>query len=727
MKKFLYIVALVAAMISAACSKSDDLAQQEGKGAVSFMFPVTRVAVPESTYQMMKFRIYSHDANSGEKTLVRLYTYDEIKEMKMWLVAGKYSIAVEGGVKSPASFTDIYYQGSTEFDLAAGEEKTVTVEAHPKNTMIKVVFDESISQKMEGAKAVIAIDDAFRVEKIISGEVAHLTYEQTAVGFFMIEEDQPSFAWNFSGKVPSKDNAEVEKVGVYTPEEGFKEGAMYTITFKYSDDLGGYITMDIAVDETIKEYDDLLVFKPEPQITGPALGEEKRVYAGMDALTYDVKAIAELTTIKVTVGDNVYTYTTVDGETSNNSGYFSVAQVAEGSNLNWNVTLGDQLLTSVAAGRQKVIISATDVEGVEGEVEAMFFGEGTFAMETIDAWTTTAKLKAYVNDAAAQGVKIYFRESGAQEWSSADATLVTDNVYEAVVTGVDGGRTYEYYLKYADAQKGVNATFKTSGVQIPNGNMETWRSVSSKNMLIPYIPTISSSNFKDYAGKSTTWDTGNHGAATLGGNVTVNSNVVREGTTGTTSALLQSQFVGVAGLGKFAAGNLFYGTYVTTSGTNGTIGFGQPFTFDYRPKKLVVWYKGRVGTIDELGKGGDIGLSSGSSDKAVIYVWLCNWSGQHKVNTADSSTFVNPETTATTAEGNVLGYGVWNRVISGSDSGADNGWQKIEIPITYREGEGFTGVKPNFLVISCAASGYGDYFAGSTDSYMYVDDFEFVY
>jgi hypothetical protein len=31
------------------------------------------------------------------------------------------------------------------------------------------------------------------------------------------------------------------------------------------------------------------------------------------------------------------------------------------------------------------------------------------------------------------------------------------------------------------------------------------------------------------------------------------------------------------------------------------------------------------------------------------------------------------------------------------------------------------------LVISCAASAYGDYFTGSTGSVMYVDDFEFVY
>ena len=704
MKKFLYILTFALAALTLSCSKVDDAAQQEGKGAVSFS--VTRGATgAEDVLQLMKFRVYSVDAQ-GEKTLIRLYSYDEVKDMKMWLVAGKYSIAVEGGVKSPASFTDIYYQGHTDFELAAGEDKTINVKVSPKNTLIKVVFDESVTKKMKNAQAVIAIDDAFRVDKIISGEVANLTYKQTAVGFFMIDEEQTSFAWNFSGDVTSKGTS-VEKMGVYTPANGFKEGAQYIITFKYSDDLGGYITMDIAVDESVKEFDNMLVFKPEPQITGPALEDEMRVYAGVDALTYDVKAIAELTTIKVAVGDNVYTYTTVEGATSNNDGYFTVAKADEESNLNWSVTLGDELLTKVAAGSQKVTITATDVEGVEGEVEAMFFGEGTFGMETIDAWTTTAKLKAYVNDAAAQGVKIYYRESGTTDWSVADAVASQDNVYTANVTGVDGGRTYEYYLAYADQQKGAVATFKTFGVQIPNAGMEEWQGDSP---LLPYTS-------KQW------WDTGNHGSSTLGKNVTTNSNEVRPGSTGKSSAFLKSQFVGIAGIGKFAAGNIFFGKYLSTNGTNGVIGFGQPFTYDYRPKKLVVWYKGRVGSCDNAGGP----VKKGDSDKATIYVWLCNWTGQHSVSTADSSTFVNPETTATTAEGNVLGYGVWNRVITSTDSGADNGWQKIEIPITYREGEGFTDVKPNFLVISCAASGYGDYFAGSTDSYMYVDDFEFVY
>lgn len=695
---------MVAVMFTAACSKSDDFApEHEGKGAVSFSFPVMRSAVSEEVYKMMKFRIYSHSGE--EKTLVRLYTYDEIKDMKMWLLAGDYSIAIEGGVKSPASFTDIYYQGSTEFSLAAGEDKSVNVEARPKNTLIKVVFDSTVEQKMTAAQAIIAIDDAFRVENITSGEVASLTYKQTAVGYYIIGEEETSFAWNFSGQVTSK-NSTVDKSGVYTPAGGFKEGAMYTITFKYSDDLGGYVTMNVQVDDTIVDYDDVLVFKPEPQITGPALDVVTRVYAGMESLVYDVKAIADLKTLKIALGDQVLTYT--EGEDNSAvEDYFTVEQTTEGSNLNWTVTLKDKLLTSVAAGSQKVALTAVDVEGVEGEVEAMLFGEGTYAMAVVDAWNATAKLKAYVNDANASAAKIHYRESGTSEWQVAVATLSSDNVYEAMAEGIDGGRTYEYYLSYGNENKGVTATFKTLGVQIPNGNMEEW---SGDSPLLPYISTQ-------------WWDTGNHGSSTLGKNVTSNSTEHPASSTGQYSAFLKSQFVGIAGIGKFAAGNLFFGKYLETNGTNGVIGFGQPFSFDYKPKKLVVWYKGRVGTCDYGGGG----VSEGDSDKSVIYVWLCNWSGQHKVNTADSSTFINPQTTAQTAEGNVLAYGYWSREISGSDNGADGGWQRLEIPITYREGEGYTGVKPNYLVISCAASSYGDYFAGSTDSYMYVDDIEFVY
>ena len=733
MKKILYIFTCIALVLGVACSKEDDFASED-KGAVSFYFPVTRATVDEATYQMMKFRIYSYD-DAGEKTLVRLYTYDEIKDMKMWLVAGSYSIDVEGGVKSAASFTDIYYAGSTKFDLAAGEDKSVTVKVQPKNTLIKVIFDESVSKNMEKAQAVVAIADEFNIDDIATGEIPSLIYNQTAVGYYLLEEDATSFVWNFTGAVPAK-GATVDKIGKYTPENGFKAGYQYTITFKYSPDLPGYITLSVDVDKSETVQNNELVFKPEPQISGTV---SARVYEGMEALTYDVKAISELATMKIQVGEEVYTYSTADGATNTNDGYFSVEQTTEGSNLNWTVTLGDKLIGALKAGDQTVTLTAIDVEGVEGELDATYFGEGVFSMSVLDAWSATATLKAYVNNSAAGDVKIYYREVAPtlfSDWSVVDATLSSDNIYTATATGVDGNRSYEYYLYYGDKQKGVNATFTTKGTLIPHGDLEVW----SGSM--PLCPSEFTSK-----NQSLTWDTGNHGSETVGVNVTTNSTDVRPGTTGQYSAYLKSAYAAMFGIGKFAAGNIFYGRYVNTEQTtNGIIDFGQPFSYDYKPKKLTVWYKGSIGTVDYAGGS----VSKGDSDKSQIYVWLydntnaglSSTGGRYKVRTAYPGTFVTPDGTYVngTDDGStvhnagdrvegLIAYGYWNRTQSETQVNGTvvsmeyNGWTKLEIPLVYVD----ESKRPNALVISCAASAYGDYFAGSTSSEMYVDDFEFEY
>jgi hypothetical protein len=730
MKKLLYILASLAVVFTAACSKEEQFSQ-EGKGAVTFSFPVTRADVDEAVYQMLKFRIYSYNA-SGEKSLVRLYTWDEIKDMKMWLVAGSYSIEVEGGVKTVASFTDIYYFGGEDFTLSAGEEKEVKVNVYPKNTLIKVVFDASIAANMENAQAVVAIAEEFDFDKITSQEVPSLVYKDTAVGYFMIEQGEASFVWNFSGSVPSKNTA-VDKFGKYTPAEGFKPGYQYTITFKYSPDLPGYISLSVNVDTTedIKNSD--LVFKPEPQIEGAST---ILAYEGMEAVIYNVKAINELTTMKLMVDGNEYIYSTESGATNSNEGYFTVEQVNEGSNMNWKVTLADNFIEGLKAHKQTLIFTAVDVEGVEGEVEVDCIGEGAFAMTINDAWAATATLKAYVNNSTAADVKIYYREAApaATEWVEAPATLLSDNIYTASITGISGQRTYEYYLSYGNEQRGASATFRTGGASIPRGGLEVWSGS------LPMCPS-------EYTGKnqSLTWDTGNHGSEMASTNVTVKSTDVHAGSTGQYSAYLKSVKASVMGIGKFAAGNIFYGRFVALDGTNGILQFGQPFTFDYKPKKLVVWYKGNVGTVNYAGGG----LSEGGSDKAHIFVWLydnkhsalAGTAGRYQVNTKYNSTFTSADGKYSNAgDGNstshkagdrvegLIAYGYWNRTQSTTTYNGErvsvnyNGWTKLEIPLVY-----LSDKKPSALVISCASSALGDYFAGSTSSDMYVDDFEFAY
>ena len=74
--------------------------------------------------------------------------------------------------------------------------------------------------------------------------------------------------------------------------------------------------------------------------------------------------------------------------------------------------------------------------------------------------------------------------------------------------------------------------------------------------------------------KNSYWDTGNVGAATMSKNPSIGeSNDVH--TVGGKSAKLSSQFVGMFGIGKFAAGNIYIGRYMETY----TSPMGASYTF----------------------------------------------------------------------------------------------------------------------------------------------------
>ncbi len=81
------------------------------------------------------------------------------------------------------------------------------------------------------------------------------------------------------------------------------------------------------------------------------------------------------------------------------------------------------------------------------------------------------------------------------------------------------------------------------------------------------------------------------------------------------------------------------------------------------------------------------------------------------IDTRDASTFFDP------AGKDVIGYG--ERLFT--ESVGD--WTQITVPIVYRA----TDRRPTHIIVVCSASRYGDYFTGSRQSVMWVDDFELLY
>jgi hypothetical protein len=248
----------------------------------------------------------------------------------------------------------------------------------------------------------------------------------------------------------------------------------------------------------------------------------------------------------------------------------------------------------------------------------------------------------------------------------------------------------------------------TEGVaQLVNSGFENW--CVEKGIVYPYS-----------VGESPYWGTGNVGSSIVGVTLTEGVDDIRPGSTGKLSARLASTYASVFGVGKFAAGNLFIGSYVRNDGTNGIVNFGRYFSS--RPTALKGWLKYNCGVVDRVtnqppGKT----VKEGDSDCGMIFIALGDWDAETYGGTDESpvsiATRYIEETAFDPNSPAVIAYGEMPLTQSVGS------WQEFTIPLEYRA----TNRIPTHIILVCSASRYGDYFTGSTQSVLWLDDFELLY
>lgn len=738
MKKILSyaISALCAVLLAAACSTDATeapFAPADGMGAANIRFNVpgeTKTGEEAYPWNHCAIRVYKYTAGedgSEQKELIRRYGSREEMPEALWLVEGRYNIDVELGSKAEATFTEKSYKGSQDFTVAGGVQTPVDVECRIINTIVEVRFDETIPATfVDNYDVTAAIADSFDAAAVADGSVLSLNYTESKAGYFMLPADASSLSWCFYG-LGRKNGEEIEVEKFGTKAISAEPGMRYLLTYRYSKDLGGYLTVDfeIAVDESTDDRNDDLMFVPNPQIAGDGFEIDQTQTFVNGTIGYEITSISNLDHVTVTYGGETFTLSA----TQNGSDEENGLAVAVKSETEIVLTLGEAFFTRMTGGENTFTITAYDVDGVEGERESTVRTQGVTAFAATDRWNARGEATACIFDPAASNVAIRYRKAGTEEWSTAAATAAGSESYTAVCEGIAAESEYEYQLVIDGKTTGAARTATTDGgAQIYNAGFETW---SGTSPLLPYISDADQ-----------IWDSGNHGSATLNKNVTTNEPDARPGSTGRISAKLQSQFVSLFGIGKFAAGNIFVGKYLGTDGTNGIIGFGKAFQFDYRPKALTFWYKGNIGTIDKVSDNAPAGIGSGSSDVSQVYICLCKMDGPHVVKTKDASTFLTlPAKTMsyTTADlsgmtddkakslvndrtdGKVIACGLWEP----DNSVQHPEWTKITVELDYNEE--YEGEVPTYLMLTASASKYGDYFTGSTSSVMYLDDVELVY
>ena len=356
--------------------------------------------------------------------------------------------------------------------------------------------------------------------------------------------------------------------------------------------------------------------------------------------------------------------------------------------------------------------------------------ESSVTLGKVNPWATSA----YVSSLGVAGMDngFQYRKKGEEEWIDlADSDITADGgSFTGHITGLEPETDYEV-LAYCGSDKTAVKEFTTdSADQLPNSSFEYASKVSGANYYKFYDPACGVEE-----GKSMFWGSGNgegsegvSGSAGLG--VIITTIDGSDKVDGKQSVCAQTSQT----MGMLAAGNLFTGQFAGLVNTEGgKVNFGRPWTA--RPTALKLYCKYKTGKMDVI-KGAPAGttLTSEDYDRAQIKFALGTWSYREYggtqdspvlVNTTDSKTFVDFNTDpSTVAYGELTiyhdGYSL-NR--AGKVSAGTDSWVEYTIPLDYHDLDQI----PTHIIISCAASQYGDYFSGCSTSKLWLDAFELIY
>lgn len=703
-------------LIATACTKDPGIDKDE-MGSVAFMLDFngkqislsgnsTKSDAQYNPLEVSTMWIYSVTSDGvGETTdkLIRKYKPANSVPSDLYLAAGKYKVVVDAGDLNEATFTNKHYAGETTFDVVAQETQPVTITCKITNIAVRVEFESTIREKFDlGYEAYVCASDDYSQTDAENGTVPTLHYDTDTTGFFILPDGVNNLSWGFLGE--SSDpaiNKNNSKTGtIELPESG----KQYTLKFKYSKTPDGSLTVIVKVQEYVNAFDDSFLFSPEPTVMGDGFNIDKVTGYYSDPIKFNISSINDLQDMKFTVAGDGITYEIMhEGSVLPEAAANGITYTPTDA-MNGVLTLTPSFFEKLEAGINSINFEIKDSGANTGKAMAQIALAKPVSITSQDLWFGTADLSAVVTNPATNNVTIKYRVSGAGEWTTLPATKGVDGyTYTAQITGYKPGKTYEYQLFENGVESGeIKNETTPAGTQMPNAGFEEWH--QSGSSWYPFAE-----------GGSEFWATGNPGSALLQTNITTREADPRPSSSGQYSAKLQT-----TDIVKPAAGNIFIGEFGETDmlSMSGTVNMGRAFTFNARPTKLRFWYKGNVG----------------SGDKSRIFVCLTNMTKPgctyHTVNTKSSEidkTVLDPTQEflytnlqdPSTLEGHILGYG--DLLIEQSQGE----WTMIEIPINYRKK--YESEKPNVLILTASASYRGDYFEGSTDSNLFLDDIEFVY
>lgn len=294
--------------------------------------------------------------------------------------------------------------------------------------------------------------------------------------------------------------------------------------------------------------------------------------------------------------------------------------------------------------------------------------------------------------AAGKQPVIEYKKKVETSWNTlpASAVTVSGTTYTATLSGLSPATDYQSRTSI-DGTVAKEQSFTTAeATPLTDGSFDNWH--QSGKLWNPWAE-----------GGESFWDTGNKGATTVGNSNSIPTDETCNGKG--QAACLESKYIVL----KFAAGNIFTGSYLKTTGTNGVLSFGRPFTAF--PSKLRVHYKYTMSIIDKVGDD-DYQYLKGRPDSCHIYIALTDWDEPLEIRTRPSERQLFDKN-----DPHVIAYA---ELIKGEDVPQ---YRQEDLVLNYR----YNNRTPKYILVVASASKYGDFFVGGTGSKMWVDNFELIY
>ena len=701
-----YIIMTAIAVLSLlSCNrKEDSLLVARGEGLLSLdlgfepgLTVTTRAG--EGTGDL-KFKI---EVLNSKGTIVQtVEDHTSLEDSPISLREGHYTVRASHGQNVEAAFNSPYYAGETEVDIVIGQTATASIECALANVKVSVKVSDVVKEKFSSYSVTVSNGAA-------GGSLTFGAGNLDNSGYFKCPED------GILDYVVNITNTDGDSFTIEQSINGVKPRDHYIINLDVNPDVttSAAAALRITVDNTVNEQDhdmDLNLNKPaRPVLTeagGADISGPMRAPQGVGKTgLFNLESKGGVQRVVLTHSSDEIAALGIPNKLNLQEAGEDVRTAAAEKGLTWadfetGVTSVNGLLDirtmlaySLPLGTYQLTLSVLDqyAQRVDFLLTLNVTPAVEVSVEKVNAWARSAYVHSvFYTESQPEGMALQYRRKGDESWTQFSGDFdVEGTTFTARITGLEPAVTYEV-MPYTAQEQNETSIFEFTteeAAQLPNFNFDTW----SDN---GHFPNAEGSAF---------WDSGNQGASTLGNYPT--SQETGHVVSGS-AAKLESQFVGIGSLGKFAGGNIYSGAFVKLIGMSGAeIDFGRPYTS--RPTALKGWYSYAPVAIDYVD--GSHGNLKGVSDTCQIYVALTD--APYRVNNADGVLF-NPD------DPSVIAYGT---MVDGAGTGGE--YREFTINLEYRD----LDRKPTHVIVVAASSKYADYFTGGNGSKMYIDEFQFLF